>query len=344
MNEAGDKRDPIMTLSHHIVSLSVLVLFPHNRCNCRCVMCDIWRIRESREITPDDVRAHLESLQRLGVRWVVFSGGEPLMHSDLGTMAALLRGEGIRVTLLTAGLTLKQHAAMVAESFDDVIVSLDGPPNVHDRIRAVPRAFERLDNGVRALHDRRPHILISARTTVQKGNHRHLRGTVATAKMMGLTSISFLAADVNSTAFNRLEGWTPEQKRAVLLDPQEVNELGEEIAALIRECSRDIASGYIVESPAKLNRIVQHFRAELGAIAPAAPVCNAPWVSAVIEADGTVRPCFFHRSLGNIHTKPLHEILNSEQAIRFRQELDIPNNPICQKCVCSLHWPQAAHG
>jgi Fe-coproporphyrin III synthase len=68
-----------------------------------------------------------------------------------------------------------------------------------------------------------------------------------------------------------------------------------------------------------------------------APICNAPWVSAVIEADGAVRPCFFHRSLGNIHERTLIEILNGETAVDFRQRLDILNNPVCQKCVCSLH-------
>jgi hypothetical protein len=26
--------------------------------------------------------------------------------------------------------------------------------------------------------------------------------------------------------------------------------------------------------------------------------------------------------------------------VRFRDELDIANNPICRRCVCSLHLPQ----
>lgn len=337
VNEAGEISYPTMVSPHYITSLPILVLFPHSRCNCRCVMCDIWRIRQVREITPDDLRPHLESIRSLRVQWVVLSGGEPLMHSDLATLAKLLRGEGIRVTLLTAGLTLKQHAALVADSFDDVTISLDGPPAIHDRIRAVPRAFERLNNGVQALRKLRPFIPVSARSTVQKANHKFLRETVATAKSMGLNSISFLAVDAASTAFNRPDGWTPEQQHSVRLEASEIDELACEIAALIREYADDIASGYIAESPEKLNRIVQHFRAELGEITPTAPVCNAPWVSAVIEADGSLRPCFFHPSLGSIHGKSLLEVLNSEDAVRFRQELDIASHPTCQRCVCSLH-------
>lgn len=60
--------------SQVVTALPVLVLFPHNRCNCRCLMCDIWKIRQTREITARDLAPHLASLRALKVRWVVFSG------------------------------------------------------------------------------------------------------------------------------------------------------------------------------------------------------------------------------------------------------------------------------
>jgi Fe-coproporphyrin III synthase len=56
-----------------------------------------------------------------------------------------------------------------------------------------------------------------------------------------------------------------------------------------------------------------------------------------VEADGEVRPCFFHPSMGNIHQQPLAAILNSDQAIAFRRGLDVTADPICKKCVCTLH-------
>src|SRR2546428_624584 len=134
---------------HRIRALPVLVLFPHNRCNCRCVMCDIWRIRQAREITARDLEPHLESIRALGVRWVVFSGGEPQMHADLPALSRMLRAEGIRLTLLTAGLLLEPQARSVAGTIDDVIVSLDGPRDIHDRIRRVPRARRGYRHGLR---------------------------------------------------------------------------------------------------------------------------------------------------------------------------------------------------
>jgi Fe-coproporphyrin III synthase len=325
------------TQGREIRTLPVLVLYPHNRCNCRCVMCDIWRIRQVREITVQDLQPHLESLRALRVRWVVFSGGEPQLHSDLPALSRLLRAEGVRVTLLTAGLLLESQSRSVADTVDDVIVSLDGPPEIHDRIRRVPEAFARLARGVEALRQLRPKMAVRGRSTVQKANFLRLRETVLAAKQIGLDSISFLAADLTSEAFNRPGGWAPARQNPVALNVDEVGKLEEEVEALIRERLDDSARDFVLESPEKLRRIVLHFRAHLGQLAPVAPRCNAPWVSAVIEADGSVRPCFFHPPLGNIKERPLLEIINGEEAINFRQRLQIPNNPVCQRCVCSLH-------
>lgn len=322
---------------HRVTTLPILVLFPHNRCNCRCVMCDIWRIRQTREITPDDLQEQMESLRLLGVRWVVLSGGEPLMHSDFGALCRLLRAQGVRITFLTTGLLLKTYATAVVQYAGDVIVSLDGPPEIHDRIRNIPGAFERLSAGVRSLRELSSHLPISARCTVQKANFHALRETVDDARRLRLSSISFLAADVTSQAFNRPEGWTPERQQTVALDAREVDRLEAEIEAMISENAEEIASGFIAEAPPKLRRIVQHFRAHLGEVPFVAPRCNAPWVSTVIEADGTVRPCFFHAPLGNLHDAALHAILNSEEAINFRRQLDVPSNPVCRQCVCSLY-------
>jgi Fe-coproporphyrin III synthase len=344
MSEAATIATPavapgVPAADHIIKTLPVLVLFPHNRCNCRCLMCDIWRIRQVREITAQDLKPHLESLRALRVRWVVFSGGEPQMHSDLPALSELIRTAGIRVTLLTAGLLLEPYARSITETVDDVIVSLDGPPAVHNQIRRVPQAFERLKRGVDALRAFRPEMVVRGRSTIQKANHSCLRETVRAAKHAGLNSISFLAADLTSEAFNRPEGWTPQRQTAVGLDAEEVKQLEREVESLIGEDSDDIARGYIVESPGKLRRIVRHFRVHLGEAPAVAPPCNAPWVSAVVEADGAVRPCFFHPPLGNIREASLIDVLNSEQAIAFRRRLDVASNPICQRCVCSLRLP-----
>src|SRR5262245_20337709 len=122
------KNNPSMqTLPDNIEKLPILILYPHSRCNCRCVMCDIWKLETVSEISISDLERHAGDIQSLGVRWVVFSGGEPLMHSDLFRLSDRLREAGIRTTILTTGLLLAKYASSIVSRLDDVIVSLDGP-------------------------------------------------------------------------------------------------------------------------------------------------------------------------------------------------------------------------
>ncbi len=328
-------------VSRHIIrTLPVVVIAAHNQCSCRCVMCDIWKIRDPQEITPQDLERQIQSFRDLGVRWAVFTGGEPQRNANLFTLAKLLRAEGIRVSLLTAGLLLEPRAEEIAGTIDDLIVSLDGPPAIHNQIRRVPRAFERIATGVKALRRYRPNMAVGARCTVQKQNHRHLCALTAAAREIDLTSVSFLASDVVSSAFNRPEAWPQQRQQEVALDSHEVEDLADEIERLITRHQQDIDSGFVVESPAKLRRLVSYFRAHLDQAEHVAPYCNAPWVSAVIDASGEVRPCFFHPPIGNIHTNTLSEIVNAPAALHFRAHLDIPTNSICRSCVCSLHIKQ----
>src|ERR1051325_7459713 len=231
--------DSALVTAHQIHALPVLVIFPHNQCNCRCVMCDIWRIREARELTPADLEQQLATFKKLRVQSVVFSGGEPQLNDKWSYLAQLVRSIGSRVTLLTAGLLLESQAQIIADSVDDVIVSLDGPPAVHNHIRRVPGAFEQISEGVKALRQLRPDLEVRARCTIQKTNYRELRGVVQSAKDIGLTSISFLAADLNSAAFNRPEGWLPERVSRVALMLEEADTLETEIEQLVREQRAD---------------------------------------------------------------------------------------------------------
>jgi MoaA/NifB/PqqE/SkfB family radical SAM enzyme len=321
-----------------VAHLPILVIHAHSSCNCRCMMCDIWKTKENRAFKPSDLEPHLASIRRLGVRWIVFSGGEPLLNPELALLCSMLKAENIHLTLLTTGLLLGKCAAQVADSFDDVIVSLDGPEEVHDSIRRVKSAFALVRAGIAAVRQLRPGISITARTTVQKQNLVYLRDTVQAAKQLGLNAISFLAADLTSQAFNRPQPWTPNRQNDVALSVEELTALEAELEFLIDENASDIADGFIAESPAKLRRIARHFRAQLGLESAESPLCNAPWISAVVETDGTVRPCFFHRSIGNLSDRSLYEIINGDQALAFRSVLDISTNPTCNRCVCSLNY------
>jgi MoaA/NifB/PqqE/SkfB family radical SAM enzyme len=318
--------------------MPILLLNVHTRCNCRCVMCDIWQRDDARELAIASLERLRESLITLKVQQVVLTGGEPLLHRNLGAILDFFRSLAIRITLLTTGLLLAKRAALLATSVDDIIVSLDGPASVHNAIRRIPRAFETMAQGIEAVRRIDPAMPIAARTTVQKQNHTKLRATVDAARGLGVDSISFLPADVSSAAFHRDRPWSSGRQQEVTLDGAELQELSVEIEALIDQKSEDIASGFIRESPEKLRRLAERFRERIEGTPPKAPQCNAPWVSTVLEVDGSLRPCFFHAPIASTAYANLSDALNSPRAIEFRATLDVPGNPTCQRCVCSLTY------
>ena len=323
---------------HRIARLPVVVLMPHSACNCRCVMCDIWKANSHKqELAREDLAPHLEGFRKLEVQEVLLSGGEALMHSNLWTLCALLKELPVRITLLSTGLMLERHAVEILQWCDEVIVSLDGSREVHDAIRNVPRAYERLAQGVAALKRLDPGFRVTGRCVIQRRNFDELSNIVAAAHTLGLDRISFLAADVSTTAFNRPVPWANERVTDVALSPHEAIELARILEQFFLDHVRDFHSGFIAEAPQKLRRLPRYFAALHGRGEFPENRCNAPWVSTVVEADGTVRPCFFHRSLGNLREQPLEAILNSEEALAFRRQLEVKTDPICRRCSCTLY-------
>jgi MoaA/NifB/PqqE/SkfB family radical SAM enzyme len=175
-----------------------------------------------------------------------------------------------------------------------------------------------------------------------------LCAVVRAAHEIGLSRISFLAADVTTDAFNRPAGWDSDHLVRVALASDDLPLLLQELETLERENAADFATGFIAESPVKLRRrLHQYYAALLGQGEFHPNSCNAPWVSSVIEADGTVKPCFFQPPLGNLHRAGnLQAILNSPQSRAWRQGLDPHRDAICRRCVCtlSLQTPPGASG
>jgi MoaA/NifB/PqqE/SkfB family radical SAM enzyme len=326
-----------------ITALPIVILMPHSACNCRCVMCDIWKGNgHLRQLTEKDVQGLMESLRRLGTRQVVMSGGEALLNRNFFVLCDILRREDIRITLLSTGLLLERHADAILEKVSDVIVSLDGDEALHDKIRNTPGAFRKLKEGVERLHARRPEFRITGRTVIHRRNFRSWPAIIGAARSMGLHQISFLPADVTSEAFNRAEPWDEPRQHEILPTREELPLLREVLQGVIRDHADLFASGFIAESPAKLLRIEQYYSASHGLNPFPYKKCNAPWVSAVVEADGAVRPCFFLPALGNIREETLEDILNGPSAVRFRKTLDMDSNLTCMRCVCYLHLPPRA--
>jgi Fe-coproporphyrin III synthase len=326
--------------THRIRALPILILMPHSACNCRCVMCDIWKgNRDLKQLQEEDIMGLLHSLKKWGTKQVLLSGGEALLHPRFFRFCELLKRHHVHVSLLSTGLALARNRKELVKWVDDIIVSLDGDEALHDTIRNISGAFASLKEGIGQLRMLQPSYPVTGRTVIHRLNFRSWPAIVDSARAIGLNRISFLPADVSSTAFNREQPWGVERQQEVALHAEELPELEEVIGQLLHTHRRDFAEDFIAESPAKLKAIYQYYAAHCGLCDFPAKKCNAPWVSAVVEADGSVKPCFFHGSIGNIHSDPLDTILNHPKAIEFRKELDMAQNEICRRCVCSLHLP-----
>jgi Fe-coproporphyrin III synthase len=323
-------------ITNRIHELPVLVMMPHSRCNCRCVMCDIWKANhEKKELSTEEIERHLGAFRELHVREVVLSGGEALMHQNLWTLCKLLHRNRTKVTLLSTGLLLRKFAKEVVENIDEIIVSLDGSPEVHNYIRNIPGAFEKLADGVLAIRELKPSMRITGRSVLQRYNYTDLTNIIKSARAIGLDQISFLPADVSTSAFNHV---AREQERIheIALTLQEARDFAAIVERSIEAFEGEYISKFVAESPDKMRKIPRYYLAMAGEGEFAAPQCNAPWVSAVLESDGRLMPCFFHKEYGNIVGSDLLSVLNSPAAIAFRKSLNVKSNDICKKCVCSL--------
>ncbi len=317
-----------------IQRLPLVTLYVTERCNSRCRSCDYWRHGHV-DISLESVRRRVPQLLELGTRVVVLSGGEPLVHPDWAAIADCLGSNGMQVWLLTAGLALAKHARRAATLFESITVSLDGTDRAsYAAIRGLD-AFEQVCAGVRAAasHGRAP----SLRVTLQRDNFRQIGRFVDLARELGAREVSFLAVDVaNPNAFGRERQFASD----LALHPEDLPAFSELLDSLERTHAEDFRSGFIAEPPRKLRRILQYFGA-VNAVGSYPPVrCNAPEFSAVIGADGQVKPCFFIPGPRTASTDDLTGMLNSPEMLDLRENIRAGRRDECKACVCSM-WREA---
>jgi MoaA/NifB/PqqE/SkfB family radical SAM enzyme len=79
-----------------------------------------------------------------GVSILDFSGGEPMLRKDLFVLAKKAKEYGCIVSMNTNGTLFDEEKADEASRlFDYIVISLDGPREVHDRLRGVRGSYDR---------------------------------------------------------------------------------------------------------------------------------------------------------------------------------------------------------
>jgi len=248
--------------THKITALPVVVLMPHSACNCRCVMCDIWKDNKNlKQLSEKDITGLLDSLKKLGTKQVAMSGGEALLNINFFKLCELLKEQHIKISLLSTGLSIRKYANELLHYVDELIVSLDGDEALHDAIRNIPQAFSKLKDGVQHIKSMRPSYRITGRTVIHRLNFHKWRAIINEAHEMGLDQISFLPADVTSHAFNRQTAWNEPKQHEILPAKTDLPVLKQVINNLLNDCEDDLRTGFIAEPPSKIQDIYNYYAA-----------------------------------------------------------------------------------
>ncbi len=121
------------------------------RCNDTCEFCEIWRRGEDcEEAKTEDVIKNLSDLKDIGVVYIDFTGGEPLLREDLKEILTVAKGAKFYTSLTTNCILYPERADSLKGLVNRLLFSLDSPdPSEHDRIRGA-YSFERVLESIKA--------------------------------------------------------------------------------------------------------------------------------------------------------------------------------------------------
>ena len=308
---------------------STSVLFVTNRCNLDCKMC-FYTAREQRpELTVEEIRKLAISMPP---QWyLMFTGGEPFVRADLPEVVAPFYDRGAANLHISTNCTyhdrtlagIRQIATYAREARVIVVTSVDGPPDVHDRIREKAGIFRVTEATVRSLLRLRqhlPNLTVNANFTFSALNQDVWRET-----------FEYLRNDWAANAINMglVRGRT-KVPEARTFDPEKYREASE---YLIRTNRR----GYFGFPSASLARFKEAEQAQLiykittGNI-PADHRCLAGRVFHVITETGDVYPCeMLDRKIGNLREVDMNfnALWKSEEAREITAFIDR------RTCLCT---------
>lgn len=122
-------------------------------CNADCCMCAFARSRDRFRFAVADLRAMLGPARLDGIRYVRFTGGEPLLHAEIVNLVRAVNEVGMKCSLITNGSLLVRLLPRLAEAgLRHVIVSIDGLEVTHDEMRGTHGLYRRAMAGLVAAH------------------------------------------------------------------------------------------------------------------------------------------------------------------------------------------------
>jgi MoaA/NifB/PqqE/SkfB family radical SAM enzyme len=147
-----------------------LPIFATNRCNSKCLTCNIWRKKPKTDLEPKIVNKILSSRVLSKSSGIILAGGEFILHPEYEKILSFLNKSGKNYILLSNGLLSDRLIDVVREfGVKNISLSLDGPPEIYRRIRGVD-GYPHVRRVVEELRD--DNVRINVAYTISPWNSR----------------------------------------------------------------------------------------------------------------------------------------------------------------------------
>jgi MoaA/NifB/PqqE/SkfB family radical SAM enzyme len=184
-----------------------------HRCNCRCVMCDLWRTGDARnELLAERWIALLDELhswtRTLHVR---FFGGEVLLKAGVYDIIRRAVHLGFTVNLISNGLALQSESNyrdLMNTRLRHITFSVDGKNAlIHDRNRGTPGLHNVVSEVIRRMKRERPGMCVSLICILMQETVPQLAEYVQWAEGLGVDRILFQPLTENLGRPEKRAGW-----------------------------------------------------------------------------------------------------------------------------------------
>lgn len=336
---------------------TVIYLAVNSRCNLRCRMCDVGTGTSG---TPfhDKLAGRQTEMDLAGLRdflrqvapfrpLISITSTEPLLYQGLPEALAQAKNLGLEVSLTTNGYLLPAWASKLVEAgLDHLSISLDGPAEVHNRIRGVANSFERAMEGLTLVEEARRNRgqttpTISINTTVMGENARHLLDLsqrldghgVSLHTISHLNFVNEEMAQAHNRSFAHLGPSRPSCMTHFDLAAMDLDSLWQQLGEVRKRSRAPVLFTPDLAGPTELRDYYFDPFKRFGR-----PTCYIPFKHAQVLADGqlTVLTRCFYVSFGNVFERPFTQLWNGDPLRTFRRALvEQGPFPACLRC-CGL--------
>lgn len=118
-----------------------------SQCNHNCLHCFLGEdLNRYKPFELDKVYQYIDILNDKGISQLIFSGGEPFLHPNIGEIINYVSKYPINTTILTNGTTSNaiKLAPLIKEKDVKIKLSILGKESTHDRIVGVKGSFSKL--------------------------------------------------------------------------------------------------------------------------------------------------------------------------------------------------------